>query len=341
VSSNLSDVLFLVHVHTQTLDISSNSFPRNVLFPRSTQLADSCETLHISNSNLHEFSEELAFSLRRVKSIDLSGNRLRDINSVALFRFTPELLTLNLSRNNFAETFFSDNFSAALGRLRTLDLSHSGITLINPQMFRSADQLERVDLSFNRLQIITEDAAQYLNKISTVDLTGNPLHCNCEMLWFRKWLSSSSQETNVGSVKCATPILFTETATGDVNSGIQNDDIVSRRESDFICTEPIMRISSNQNLDEGTSFTLSCTSQSDPAADIVWTLNSKESIRYSYFNFYFIVNFFYFEYNMMINQSMKRFIMSFFPCLHGLDGLTHNNSSTCPYQTAPSVIPYR
>jgi len=26
---------------------------------------------------------------------------------------------------------------------------------------------------------------------------------------------------------------------------------------------------------------------------------------------------------------------TFFPCLHGLNSLTQNNSSTCPYQTAP------
>jgi len=281
VGSNLSDVTFLTHLTAERLDLASNYFPRSVRFPASATLANSCRYIKLADSNLFQLQTSLVSSLRSVQIIDFSGNGLTSLDGATLFRATPNLMSLDLSRNPFEMSSLQDDFSSSLFNLRTLNLSRCGLTSLSFGLFRGADQLRDVDLTFNRLQIIPKSIETYLNSISRINLTGNPLHCNCENIWFRQWLGAGSRK-NLGVVKCVTPSLYDKSDTGSWEGASPQfeTDVLSRSEEEFRCSEPrISQITLNQNVDEGTDFLLNCVAQSDPAADVVWTSPFGESFR--------------------------------------------------------------
>jgi hypothetical protein len=64
-----------------------------------------------------------------------------------------------------------------------------------------------LDLSNNRIAIISEGAMEGLQSLKTVNFTNNPFACNCDLRWFRKWISNTN--TNILSVEkyqCTSPL---------------------------------------------------------------------------------------------------------------------------------------
>jgi len=254
--SGISDVSFLGQISAKAVDLSGNEFGA-ARFPRSVRLTESCLVMKLRSSQLNKISDNLAYSLGVVQSLDLSNNTITAVDG-GLFRWMPKLSTLDLSINLISK--LNDNFAANLGSLKNLNLSRSGLKSFGASgtPFTGANSLVSLDISHNHFQVFPELSFKpVLESVQHVNLSGNHLHCNCEAAWLQSWLSRATK--NIGTIKCF-----------DQKSG-QADDILSRRSSDFICSGPrILDITQNLNLDDGEDAMLSCTAQSDPAAEIVW-----------------------------------------------------------------------
>ena len=54
---------------------------------------------------------------------------------------------------------------------------------------------------------------QLFNSLTFVMLAGNPLHCNCELRWFRLWLTNETETAtkvlDSGDILCASPSTMT------------------------------------------------------------------------------------------------------------------------------------
>ena len=63
------------------------------------------------------------------------------------------------------------------------------------------------------LQVLGEPIAELFDSLTFVMLAGNPLHCNCELRWFRHWLSNDTESSrkvlDSGDVLCASPATMT------------------------------------------------------------------------------------------------------------------------------------
>ena len=63
------------------------------------------------------------------------------------------------------------------------------------------------------MQVLGEGLQQLFNSLTFLMLAGNPLHCNCELRWLRRWLTSDAQSSakvlDSGDVLCVSPSTVT------------------------------------------------------------------------------------------------------------------------------------
>ncbi|XP_030845982.1 toll-like receptor 4 [Strongylocentrotus purpuratus] len=149
-----------------TLDLSDNSFDIRFpdIFPARIfeQLAAlqklGLETCHISG--LHP----LAFSgLESLRVLNLRGNMIQQLN-FEIFKMLDQVTIINLDGNLLTyldEQLFSNN-----PRLTTLLLSNNRFTRLNQTTFEPIK-----------------------SSLLSLDFSLNPFSCNCDIRWFRDWMS--------------------------------------------------------------------------------------------------------------------------------------------------------
>ncbi|XP_030845983.1 toll-like receptor 3 [Strongylocentrotus purpuratus] len=149
-----------------TLDLSQNyldhyfpsDFPARIFKQLSALQNLSLEACHISC--LHP----LAFTgLESLRVLNLSGNVIQQLN-FDIFKMLDQVTIIDLHDNLLAyldEQLFSNN-----PRLTTLLLSNNKLTILNEKTF---EPIKSSLLSF--------------------DLSLNPIDCNCDLRWFRDWMS--------------------------------------------------------------------------------------------------------------------------------------------------------
>uniref|UniRef100_A0A4W4DXM7 TIR domain-containing protein n=1 Tax=Electrophorus electricus TaxID=8005 RepID=A0A4W4DXM7_ELEEL len=153
--------------------------------------------------------------LTNLTHLDISLNKLKQIPNDILSYFPPNLIYLNMNRNQLACFYFenlqslpnleildlsknklhftNERLSVQTSSLKILDLSHNMISTLGVNFLRNATSLWTLDLSFNRLEMISETMLRLYNGnyIKTLYLENNPFSCTCDLLDFVLWLESS------------------------------------------------------------------------------------------------------------------------------------------------------
>ncbi|KAK7870368.1 hypothetical protein R5R35_000539 [Gryllus longicercus] len=138
-----------------------------------------------------------------VIQLDLSENFLTKIPSESFAFSSMKLLQkLNLSRN-VIEFIDSDAFGN-LTNLKRLDISHNKLQNLGSSVFNGLESLERLSVSQNHFVRISEGSFDPLLSLKQLDLSGNPLHCDCKLLWLIEWIQNSSVKL-APSPKCSSP----------------------------------------------------------------------------------------------------------------------------------------
>lgn len=112
----------------------------------------------------------------------------------------PALKELQLSRNPFRA--LHDGAFQPVGRsLQQLFLNSSDLEQISPRAFSGLGKgLQGLYLQQNQLQSLP--APMWLSGLELIDLSGNPFHCDCQLLPLHRWLTGLN--LRVGAT-CATP----------------------------------------------------------------------------------------------------------------------------------------
>uniref|UniRef100_A0AAQ4Q2F7 Leucine rich repeat and fibronectin type III domain containing 5a n=1 Tax=Gasterosteus aculeatus aculeatus TaxID=481459 RepID=A0AAQ4Q2F7_GASAC len=221
-------------------------------------------------------------NMTRLVDLTLSRNTISYITPQA-FTDLENLRALHLNSNRLTR-IGNDTFSG-MSKLHHLILNNNQLVLIHQGAFNDLLALEELDLSYNNLDTIPWEAIQKLNRLDVtsnklqklppdplfqraqvlatsgimtstsfaLSFGGNPLHCNCELLWLRRLNREDDLET------CASPLQLSGRYFWSVP------------EEEFICEPPLItRYSHEMRVLEGQRVTLRCKARGDPEPAIHW-----------------------------------------------------------------------
>ncbi|KAJ7304082.1 hypothetical protein JRQ81_011606 [Phrynocephalus forsythii] len=219
--------------------------------------------LHMNSNRLASLKNEHFRGLSNLRHLILGNNQISSIEPSSFDEFLATVEDLDLSYNNLVTLPWE-----AIGQmvsLNTLTLDHNLIDHIAEGTFSQLQKLVRLDMTSNRLQKLPLDSlflrAQVLANARgthpstlTISFGGNPLHCNCELLWLRRLTREDDLET------CASP------------EHLMDKYFWSIPEEEFICEPPLIthQYASKSFIMEGQSVSLKCKAVGDPEPSIHW-----------------------------------------------------------------------
>nr|XP_033812566.1 leucine-rich repeat and fibronectin type III domain-containing protein 1-like protein [Geotrypetes seraphini]XP_033812567.1 leucine-rich repeat and fibronectin type III domain-containing protein 1-like protein [Geotrypetes seraphini] len=218
--------------------------------------------LHLDNNRIISISSIHFKGLLNLRHLILSNNQLQHIASGSFDDFIGILEDLDLSYNNLVNIPW--DIIGKLNNVNSLSLDHNLIDFVPEGVFTNLLKLARLDMTSNKLKKIPPDplflripvyAKSKGSPLTSLVLSfgGNPLHCNCELLWLRRLTREDDLET------CASP-----------------PDLLGKYfwtipEEEFICDPPVItRHSGKTSVMEGEEVLLKCKAIGDPDPSIHW-----------------------------------------------------------------------
>ncbi|KAK6295717.1 hypothetical protein J4Q44_G00334300 [Coregonus suidteri] len=218
--------------------------------------------LHLDANRLTMLDDTHFQGLVNLRHMILANNQLHSISEGAFQDFLETLEDLDLSYNNLVNIPWET--IGLLASVNTLSLDHNLIEMVPEGIFSNLHKLARLDMTSNKLKKIPPDPLflriPVYAKLKGSPLTslvlsfgGNPLHCNCELVWLRRLTREDDLET------CASP------------RELAGKYFWTIREEEFVCEPPmITRHTSKMFVMEGQEVSLRCKSVGDPEPSTHW-----------------------------------------------------------------------
>ncbi|XP_046961650.1 protein artichoke-like [Vanessa cardui] len=196
----------------ESIDLENNQL--EIIHPMAIANLPKLLSIYLNRNHIIEIPDRAFSNLSKLRIIEMQSNRLQYI-SIRAFENLPLVQYLNLSNNQLINL---DNLGIKhLVSLEVLDLSFNKITRINKESFQYMEWLVELNLDNNlichisnqpfdnmpRLKVLSlrhnkltsvfeDNFAKLRNNIAILDIDGNPLVCNCAIIWLKSWLSESS-----------------------------------------------------------------------------------------------------------------------------------------------------
>lgn len=123
----------------------------------------------------------------------LGENRLNQIPSTAVHRLS-KLRQLDLKHNNIS-TIADDAFDGFGSSLKFLGLQRNNIQRVPTTIFSTMHTLQWLYLSDNQLRRLPMETYEpVIDTLINMDVHGNPLICDCDLLWFRNWIPADGKK---------------------------------------------------------------------------------------------------------------------------------------------------
>ncbi|KAG5857744.1 leucine-rich repeat and fibronectin type-III domain-containing protein 5 [Anguilla anguilla] len=246
---------------TRLVDLTLSRNTISYITPHAFADLENLRALHLNSNRLTRISNDTFSGMSKLHHLILNNNQLMLIH-LGAFNDLLALEELDLSYNNL-ETIPWEAIQRMIS-LHTLSLDHNMIDYIPEGTFSLLQKLNRLDVTSNKLQKLPPDPLfQRAQVLATsgimhpssfaLSFGGNPLHCNCELLWLRRLSREDDLET------CATP------------AHLSGRYFWSIPEEEFLCEPPLItRYSHEMRVLEGQRVTLRCKARGDPEPAIHW-----------------------------------------------------------------------
>ncbi|XP_051502179.1 leucine-rich repeat and fibronectin type-III domain-containing protein 2-like [Myxocyprinus asiaticus] len=223
---------------------------------------ETLRSLHLDSNRLTELGPDVLRGLVNLQHLILNNNQLTHISKEAFDDLLLTLEDLDLSYNNLQSVPWEA--VRKMLNLHQLSLDHNLISHIAEGTFTDLEKLARLDLTSNHLQKLPPDPIFARSQSNTLLSTpfvpvlslsfgGNPLHCNCEILWLRRLEREDDMET------CASP------------QSLKGRYFWYVREEEFVCEPPLITQHTHKLLVlEGQTASLRCKAVGDPMPLIHW-----------------------------------------------------------------------
>ncbi|XP_068854418.1 leucine-rich repeat and fibronectin type III domain-containing protein 1 isoform X2 [Aphelocoma coerulescens] len=240
--SDFANMSSLVH-----LTLSRNGLRR--LAPGAFADLRALRALHLDGNRLPALSGPQLRGLASLRHLILANNQLATIDAAAFAAFAATVEDLDLSHNNLPALPW--DAVAAMGSLATLTLDHNLLERVPAGAVARLPRLARLDLTANRLRALPPVPGPPGPALAA---GGNPLHCNCELLWLRRVAQPGRLET------CATPAPLAGRLLGAVP------------EEELTCRAPAVTAAAAHPpaVTEGQPLRLGCAAVGDPPPALHW-----------------------------------------------------------------------
>ncbi|XP_035267708.1 leucine-rich repeat and fibronectin type-III domain-containing protein 4-like [Anguilla anguilla] len=247
---------------TGLVDLTLSRNTIHAIRPLAFSDLESLRSLHLDGNRLTTVGPRDLAGLLNLQHLIVNNNQLTNVSAEAFDDFLMTLEDLDLSYNNLRKVPWEAIQNMA--SLHTLNLDHNLIDHIMDGAFGELYKLARLDMTSNRLQTLPPDplfarsqtgvvSPTPYNAVTSLNFGGNPLHCNCELLWLRRLVRSDDMET------CATP------------AHLAGRYFWSIPEEEFTCEPPLItRHTHKLWVLEGQRATLKCRAIGDPEPVIHW-----------------------------------------------------------------------
>ncbi|XP_038078746.1 toll-like receptor Tollo [Patiria miniata] len=140
--------------------------------------------------------------LSHLQTLNLNGNNLTSIRPGTLSDLA-NLQRLSFGDNNLNRVSSSEMTS--LSSLVTVDFHSNRLRHVGVDVFASSQDLQSIDLSDNELATLPDGLFNLTDDLQSVRLYGNPLVCNCSLLWLKYWMQENFRIVEqLQAVLCAT-----------------------------------------------------------------------------------------------------------------------------------------
>ncbi|KAL2082158.1 hypothetical protein ACEWY4_021976 [Coilia grayii] len=247
---------------TKLVDLTLSRNTIGAVAPHAFNDLENLRALHLDSNRLTRITNDTFSGMSKLHHLILNNNQLTYIHLEA-FNDLLALEELDLSYNNLESVPW-----VAVQRmtsLHTLSLDHNMIEAIPEGTFTSLLKLKRLDVTSNKLQKLPPDPVfQRAGVLATsgvlgpssfaLSFGGNPLRCNCELLWLRRLRREDDLET------CAAPQHLAGRYFWTVS------------EEEFLCEPPLITRHSPPitRALEGQRVALRCKARGDPDPVIHW-----------------------------------------------------------------------
>ncbi|TKS86309.1 Leucine-rich repeat and fibronectin type-III domain-containing protein 5 [Collichthys lucidus] len=246
---------------TRLVDLTLSRNTISYITPHAFADLENLRALHLNSNRLTRIGNDTFSGMSKLHHLILNNNQLVLIHQGA-FNDLLALEELDLSYNNL-DSIPWEAIQKMIS-LHTLSLDHNMLDFIPEGTFSLLQKLNRLDVTSNKLQKLPPDPlfqrAQVLatsgiltSSSFALSFGGNPLHCNCELLWLRRLNREDDLET------CASP------------QHLSGRYFWSIPEEEFLCEPPLItRYSHEMRVLEGQRVALRCKARGDPEPAIHW-----------------------------------------------------------------------
>lgn len=258
----------LVEIHS---DAFQDSSLLNLYLFGSNLQSRSAEAFRNLRSSLQEFSwqdnqQPISFPVDQFQGFKFTRLKLENIGlrDVAFLKHV-KADDVSLMGNHIGPIDFSR--FPSLYNVRSLHLEDTDFSHLEPGYFRDLSQLESLHLQNNGITTLAESMKAVFSKLKSLKFDGNPFHCNCELIWLRRWLTGSEFQGDVTGVQCSTPF---------------SEELSSVDEERLECSAPSMiNITKDVTVRQEATLTVTCFAKGDPAPQIHWELPDGRMKSYS------------------------------------------------------------